>query len=219
MRLSFIHVAVLAGTITATGCGQHAARSSSLSNKEQSDLSASLAKLDETLASKSRFIFAKLLPGATQPDIDALRKGLGGSQIECLEVWYKWHNGCADRITDLLPLGRMLSINESLENRKQIQSIPFVDAKRKSALKILEDSAGDGFFLDVESQNPRVFYHMLEDPYPRDYGTFVEFISFIRDVHEAGIVSENKHSMADFDLNRYQKIEADYLKSLTKPDR
>ena len=217
MRISFIHVAVLASTIAATGCGQHAARSSSLSKKEQSDLSANLAKLDETLASKSPFIFAKLSPGATQQDIDTLRKELGGSQIECLEVWYKWHNGCADRITDVLPLGRMLSINESLDDRKQIQSVPFVDAKRKSALKILEDSAGDGFFLDIESQNPRVFYHMLEDPYPRDYGTLAEFVSFIRDVHAAGIVTKNEHGMAAFDLDRYQKIEAEYQKRISKP--
>jgi hypothetical protein len=188
-----------------------------MSNKAQGNLSASLAKLDETLATKSAFIHAKLAPGATQKDIDTLRSGLGGAQIECLEVWYKWHNGCSGRITDVLPLGRMLSIAESLEDRKEIQNIPFVDAKRKSALKILEDGAGDGYFLDVESQNPRVFYHMLEDPFPRDYGTLEEFVSFIGDVHAAGVVTENEHGMAAYDLDRYKTIEAGYLKRIGKP--
>lgn len=206
----------LTSGILATGCGQHKATTSTMSNKAQGELSASLAKLDETLKSKSPFIFAKLARGATQKDIDTLRSGFGGAQIECLEVWYKWHNGCSGHITDVLPLGRMLSIAESLEDRKGIQSIPFVDAKRKSALKILEDSAGDGFFLDVESQNPRVFYHMLEDPFPRDYGTLEEFASFIRDVHAAGVASENDHGMVDFDLDRYNKIEAEYLARIRK---
>jgi hypothetical protein len=36
-----------------------------------------------------------------------------------------------------MPLGRMLSIHEAIEQRRQIQGIPLVDAKRKGALKIL----------------------------------------------------------------------------------
>ena len=217
MRTWFVSLLVVTGGILTSGCGQHKATTSTMSNKEQGDLSANLAKLDETLASKSPFIFAKLAPGATQKDIDTLRSGLGGARIECLEVWYKWHDGCSGHITDVLPLGRMLSIAEALEDRKGIQSIPFVDAKRKSALKILEDSAGDGYFLDVESQNPRVFYHMLKDPFPRDYGTLEEFVSFIRDVHAAGVASEGDHGMAAFDLDRYHKIEAEYLKRIREP--
>jgi hypothetical protein len=215
MRTSIIIVLLTAGGL-ATGCGQHKATTSTMSNKAQADLSASLAKLDETLARKSPFIRAKLAPGATQKEIDTLRSGLGGAQVECLEIWYKWHNGCSGHLTDVLPSGRMLSIDESLEDRKGIQSIPFVDAKRKNSLKILEDGAGDGYFLDIESQNPRVFYHMLEDPYPRDYGTLEEFVSFIGDVHAAGIATESEHGMAAFDLDQYKKIEADYLKRIRK---
>jgi hypothetical protein len=189
-----------------------------MSDKQQAALSASLAKLDDTLARKSPFIFAKLASPATAEDIRTLRIELGGAEIQCLELWYRWHNGCTGHITDVLPLGRMLSIAEALEDRKGIQGTPFVDAKRKSALKILDDGAGDGFFLDIVSPNPRVFYHMLEDPYPRDYGTLPEFVTFITDVHAAGLASENEHGMVAFDLDRYQKIEAKYLKGLGKPN-
>jgi hypothetical protein len=89
-----------------------------------------------------------------------------------------------------------------------------VDSKRKRAIKILEDGAGDGFFLDLSSPNPRVFYHMLEDPFPRDYGTLQEFVQFIADVHASGVVSPDKHGMADFDLEKYDRLESDYLRKL-----
>jgi hypothetical protein len=189
-----------------------------MTDKQQDAFKASLAKLDDAVATKAPFLFAKLAPGATRDEIDTLRSGLGGAQIQCLELWYRWHNGCAGRITDLLPLGRMLSIAEALRDRQETQDIPFVDAKRKNALKILDDSAGDGFFLDIASPNPRVFYHMLEDPYPRDFGTLQEFVGFIGDVHAAGLASENEHGMVAFDLDRYQKIEAEYLEKIRKPN-
>jgi len=187
-----------------------------MSAKERDALQASLAKLESTLQSKSPFVFNKLAAGASQQEISTLRSELGGTQIQCLETWYRWHNGCTDRLTDILPLGRMLSIAESLRDRKETQNIPFVDAKRKSALKILDDSAGDGFFLDISNSNPRIFYHMLEDPYPRDYGTFEEFVTFIDAVHEAGLASQNEHGMVAFDLDRYQKLEAEYLERIEK---
>jgi hypothetical protein len=111
----------------------------------------------------------------------------------------------------------MLSITESLADRKMIRDIPFVDAKRKSALKIMDDGAGDGFFLDIASATPRVFYHMLEDPYPRDYGTLQEFVDFITDVHAAGLATEREKGMVEFDLPRYQKVEAEYLAKIGIP--
>lgn len=189
-----------------------------MSDRQRDDLKANFTKLDETLASKSAFVYAKLAPSATEGDIATLRSELGGAQIQCLELWYQWHNGCGGRFTDLLPLGRMLSLAEAIEDRKRTQSIPFVDAKRKIALKILADSAGDGFFLDIASPNPRVFYHMLEDPFPRDYGTMEEFVSFIDQVHAAGLASENEHGMVAFNLDHYKKIEADYLKKIKNAD-
>jgi hypothetical protein len=185
-----------------------------MSAKEKDALKANLAKLESTLKNKSPFIFDKLASGASQQEIGRLRSGLGGAQIECVEIWYRWHNGCTDRLTDVLPLGRMLSIAESLEDREGAKNIPFVDAKRKSALKILDDGAGDGFFLDIASPIPRVFYHMIEDPYPRDFGTLQEFVNFINDVHAAGLASENDHGMVAFDLDRYQTIEADYRREI-----
>lgn len=216
MRTLSILVLVVASGIFATGCGQHRAVSSAMSDKQQDVFKASLAKLNNALANQAPFLFAKLAPGATNDDIATLRSGLGGAQIRCLELWYRWHNGCTDHITDLLPLGRMLSIAEALQDRRDTKDIPFVDAKRRNALKILDDGAGDGFFLDIASPNPRVFYHMLEDPYPRDFGTLQEFVGFICDVHAAGLASENEHAMVAFDLDRYQKIEAEYLEKIRK---
>lgn len=188
-----------------------------MTDEQKTALKAGLSNLADTLKDKSPFVFDKLAPAATAEELEGLRSALGGVRIECLEVWYGWHNGCEGQLTDVLPLGRMLSISEALDDRRRIQGVPFVDAKRRMALKILEDGAGDGFFLDIASANPRVFYHMLEDPYPRDYGTLEEFVTFIAEVHAAGIASQDEHGMVAFDLPRYQKIEAEYLKRIGSP--
>lgn len=182
-----------------------------MSSAEQEMLKSNLASLEKVLGDKSPFIRDNLAPGASPSDLESLRAELGGAQVESLETWYRWHNGCTDRLTDLMPLGRMLSISEAIEDRRQEQSTPFVDAKRSNAIKILADSAGDGYFLDVASESPRVFYHMLEDPFPRNYGTLTQFVEFLADVHQAGIASPDEHGMVDFDLDRYQQIEAAYL--------
>ena len=182
-----------------------------MSNEEKNALMASLSKLEETLKNNSPFIFAKLAPAATDQEIANLRDELGGAQIDYLETWYRWHNGCRDRTTDFLPLGRMLSIHETLADRKMIQNIPFVDKKRKISLKILEDAAGDGFFIDLSIESPRVFYYMLEDPYPKDYGTLKDFVEFISSVHAAGIATENERGMVEFDLDLYHKVKNEYL--------
>lgn len=94
------------------------------------------------------------------------------------------------------------------------RSLPFIDAKRRTAIKILDDGCGDGFFLDISSPAPRVFYHMLEDPSPRDYGTLEEFVRFIAKVHAAGIVSLETDGMVVFDLSAYEKLEREYQSTL-----
>jgi hypothetical protein len=212
MRVTCLLIVLMASS--SLGCGREKVVNSAISGKELDALRASLAKLEETLKTKSPFVFAKLAPAATDDEIKTLWNGLDGAQVQSLEVWYRWHNGCEGQFTDVLPLGRMLSIAEAIEDRKQIQTVPFVDAKRKSALKILEDGAGDGFFLDIASTRLRVFYHMLEDPYPRDYGTLEQFVTFIRDVHEAGLAKEKKDGMVEFDLKGYQTMEAEYFKRI-----
>ncbi len=204
-------------SLIALGCGRQKAVSSTMTIDEQKDLNGSLAKLETTLKDHAPFIHAKLAPPATDNQLAELQRGLDGAQVQLLKLWYQWHNGCLDHTTNILPLGWMLSISESLQDRKMIQGTPFVDAKRKGALKILDDGAGDGFFLDITSKSPRVFYHMLEDPYPRDFGTLQDFIQFITQIHDAGLSSENKNGTVDFDLERYEKLESDYLGKLDKP--
>lgn len=105
----------------------------------------------------------------------------------------------------------MLSIAESIEDRRAIQSIPFVDTKRKQAIKLLDDGAGDGFFLDVSSSALRVFYHMLEDPWPTDYGPLDSFVEFLTQVHRAELAKVNENGMVDFDWEGYDAIQSDYL--------
>lgn len=185
--------------------------SSRMSVSEKKSLTAELERLQTTLDDKSPFVAEKLASGATEAEILSFRSAVAGAQFDELEIWFKWHNGCKDRLTDLIPLGRMLSISEALENRKMLQSTPFVDAKIKRSLKLLEDLAGDGFYVDLTEPNPRVFYCMLEDPYPTYYGTLQEFVAFISEVHEAGLATPNSNGMIDFDQDRYEELKSKYL--------
>ncbi len=207
---------MLAGPMVA-GCGSPKTQKRVVIPQEKETLNAGFAKLETVLKEKVLFIHSKLGEPAGEKDIAELREGLGGVEVQCLELWYKWHNGSADNLTDILPLGKMLSISESLEDRELIQKVPFVDPKRKRAIKILEDPAGDGFFLDISGSSPRVFHHMLEDPFPRDYGTLEDFVGFIAEVHSSGVASMTENGIVDFDLEKYGKIESDYLSKLTSP--
>jgi hypothetical protein len=188
-----------------------------MTDQEAEKLKAAFLNLEDVIVEKAPFISKKLADPASEKDIMVLRKGIGGVEIQRLEYWYKWHNGCVDYLTDIIPLGRMLSIRESLDDRAKIQKIPFVDSKRKNAIKILEDGAGDGFFLDLSVSTPRVFYHMLEDPFPRDYGTLEDFVLFIKEVHSSGVSSAGENGKVDFDLEKYHKLETEYLSKLKKP--
>ena len=200
------------------GCDRPKATSSVLSPGDKQGLNESLVLLDTSLLEHAPFIHAKMAPPASEDDLSELWKELDGNKVQVLEMWFRWHNGCVDRTTDLLPLGRMLSISETLADRREIQDIPFVDAKRKTSLKILDDGAGDGFFLDVSSAQPRVFYHMLEDPFPRDYGSLENFVRFIVEVHSDSVFSEDANGAVDFDLDEYHRIESKYLQKLAEPE-
>lgn len=205
---------ILLLVVVLLGCGQPKVVSSGMSQNERNSLSTALAKLDATLLDKTPLVADALAPPATDAELETLWSEFSGAKVECLEVWYRWHNGCTSRTIDVLPLGRVLSIEEAVDDRQQIQSVPFVDAKRRSAVKILEDGSGDGYFLDVTSPSPRVFYHMLEDPFPRYYGSLAEFVDFIESIHAAGLASRNEHGMVSFDLERYQEMKSEYLQTV-----
>ena len=108
----------------------------------------------------------------------------------------------------------MLSISESTTDLVEIREIPFVHSRRKRSLKLLEDVAGDGFYIDLTDSKSRVFYEMLEDPYPTYYGTLDQFLTFIAKVHAAGIVTIDGQGMTSFPYDVYDRIENEYLKSL-----
>jgi hypothetical protein len=117
---------------------------------------AAQANLDETLKNHSRFVFDELAPPATENEIGQLRATLGGAERPFLELWFKWHNGCNNHPIGILPLGEMLSINESVNKRTTIQSDPLVHQSRKRDIKLLDDGAGDGFFLNLSKSPPGI---------------------------------------------------------------
>lgn len=219
MQNDFVMLTALAMAMlgVAGGCSKPVPQSAAMPAKEQRDLRECLAELDEVLRKKSPFVLDKLAPGADVAEIEKLRAELGVAKIEPLEIWFEWHNGCTDRLTELLPLGRPLSISESLENRKQLQATPFVDEKIKRSLKLLEDLAGDGFYVDLTEPSPRVFYCMLEDPYPKYYGTLPEFVAFVSEVHGAGLATLNSNGMIDFDQTRYGELESKHRAGTDSP--
>lgn len=196
------------------GCDHPQAVSSGLSKNEQRSLQTALQQLESTLRDRSPFIADALAPPATDAELKSLWAELDGVKIECLEEWYRWHNGCTSPTIDLISLGRMLSIDEAINDRRQMQSIPIIDSKLRGAYKILEDLAGDGFYLDVANTNPQVFYCMIEDPYPRYFGSLSQFVGFIESVHAAGLATKNANGLVDFDYDRYQELEATYLQSV-----
>jgi hypothetical protein len=199
------------------GCAKRdVAVPSTMTSAEKQALEDRLRKLDEVLRDRSPFILDKLAPAATATDLGKLWAEIGGVKVDSLEVWYRWHNGC-NGLTQILPLGQTLSISEALADRKMMMDTPFVDSMRRRSLKILDDGAGDGFFVDIALASPRVFYHMLEDPFPRDYGTLQQFVSFVTDVHKAGVATEGENGKVEFDLSRYEKLEAEYLKRMANP--
>lgn len=187
-----------------------------LTPAELQELQNGFTHLQNVLMIKAPFLQTNLAPPALDTEIAGLRSALNGRKIEVLEAWFRWHNGTTNLSMSLLPLGRPLSLAESLEDRKMIQGIPFVDRLRKNSIKILDDGAGDGFFLDVTAAKPLVFYHMLEDPTPRAYGTMTEFISFIASVFEKDAFFVNATNGFGYNREIYEALEAVHFKSLGK---
>lgn len=199
-------------------CGQPKSVSSTLSANDVGSLAKSLERLNEVLSSKAPQVFTNLAPPATAAEIARLREELGGAKIDVLEAWYGWHNGGASpQPVQLLPLGYLLSIDEALADRKAIQKIPLVDSLRKRSIKLLEDGAGDGFFMDPTTSNPSVFYHMLEEPTPIAYGTLKQFVDLIAECFASGACFLNEDGKFDFDTVEYDKAETAFLNALSSP--
>jgi hypothetical protein len=202
------------------GCGQPKIKPVSLSPEDERKLAGELAALDAVLRQHTPQVAAKLNPPAAPADIARLRTELAGAIIQPLEAWFQWHNGAARQPGPvvLIPLGRPVDLRAALAERNLIRQIPLVPTRRKLALKILDDDAGDGFFVDLVGGQARVFYHMLEDPDSyQDYGRLEEFVGFIRSVHEAQILAIAKEGPDEFDLQKYQMLEAAYFGRKSQP--
>lgn len=210
--LSFI---VLIFSAVLSSCGKRTtSRSSYLSDDQTISLAQAFERLDETLRAKAPNIHSTLNSSATIDDLDKLRTCLSGNQVEMLEKWFLWHNGAGEYI---LPAGLPISVDRTVEDLRIIESIPFVPEVRRNAVKILCDSAGDGFFMDVDTENPMVFHHTLEDPEnPVWFGTLPEFLSFIAKGFEMGILFENEEGKLDYDGARYEELMAEYLSQATR---
>jgi hypothetical protein len=200
-------------TLFFCSCSKPAAVNVPLSSAEAQTLAESFSRLDKVLAEKAPSLQTNLAPAASDAEIATLRTTLNGTNA-VLEAWFRWHNGAAKQNFGLLPLGNPLSIAESLEDRKGIKNIPFVEKLRKNSVKILDDGAGDGFFVDPTAQQPGVFYYMLEDPSPRNFGTMPQFLGFITKGFESGVLSAKPSGELSYDLKTYEAMEKDYLKSI-----
>jgi hypothetical protein len=184
---------------------------SSLPANEAKALKESLAKLDQLLATRAKTIHGALAPPATSTEITTLRKGIDGSVVEALEIWYGWHNGTTDQQTSLLPLGRPLSIQEALDDKKLVQGRLFDGTPHKEMIKIMEDGSGDGYFLDITSKQPTALYSMLESPQPHFHCTLREFVEFIIAAYEKEILKDDP-SQGTYDMDKYFALEREMLR-------
>lgn len=191
--------------------------SSTLTAREKRELNNALQRLDDVLKEKAPALHANLNPPAGKAEIADLRGVLDGNTVESLEMWFQWHNGVSAAPASLLPLGEPISLRRAILERKRIGKIPLVDGLRKSSVKILEDGFGDGYFLDVTSSRPLVFYHMLEDPYPQYYGTLAEFANFIADGFESEVLFLNGAGEFDYDEAKFYALEEKHLNSASRP--
>jgi hypothetical protein len=219
MNLPARFLGTLLLVVLLAGCGRPAkVASSPLSAAEEQQLKTQLARLDAALQQHAPGLAAQLAPPAAAAEIALLRAALGGAEIQPLELWFQWHDGSTKDATLILPLGFFLSARSALADRKAIQDIPFVQERRKSSIKLLEDGSGDGFFLDLSGSKPRVFYHMLEDGSTyQDFGRLDEFVGFIAQVHEAALGSAGQSGGVDYDLKKYGALEAAYLQAKSRP--
>ncbi|MDF1753138.1 MAG: hypothetical protein P1U89_10220 [Verrucomicrobiales bacterium] len=197
-----------------TSCGQRTvSQPSRLTEEELTRLDAAFERLDRVLESNAPNIHKQLHPGSTEEDLDRLRICLSGNQVECLEKWFSWHNGSSEEI---LPAGLPISVARSVEDQRISETLPFVPPVRQNSVKILDNSAGDGFFMDVNSETPLVFHHMLEDPEnPIWFGTLPEFIDFIATGFESGILFEDEEGNFDFDEAKYEELMTKHLQRAT----
>lgn len=198
-----------------SSCGKRTeSQSSYLSKEQEKALEMAFARLDLALKQNAPNIHEHLKDGADIQELDNLRTNLSGNKVEMLETWFEWCNGSDEY---LLPAGLPISIKQTVEDLRIVQSIPYVPEIRRNSVKILCDSAGDGYFMDVNTESPLVFHHMLEDPdNPIWYGTLPEFLGFIASAFESGVIYQNEEGHFDYDEAKYEEMMADYIATATR---
>ena len=55
---------------------------------------------------------------------------------------------------------------------------------------------------------------MIEAPHPQYFGSLGQFVGFIESIHAADLATKNENGMVDFDYERYQELENEYLRSV-----
>ncbi|MDF1816754.1 MAG: hypothetical protein P1V20_31415 [Verrucomicrobiales bacterium] len=193
-----------------TSCGERTASlSSTMSLNQTIELDAAFDRLEMVLQKKAPKLYASLSSGASEEEIEKLRSCLGGNRVEALERWFSRHNGATE---ELLPSGLPIEIDRSIEDLRILQTIPFVPEIRRNAVKILCDSAGDGFFVDVNTDTPLVFHHILEDPEnPVWFGTLAEFVNYIATGFESGVFYQSEDGKFAHDESGYEDMMDNYL--------
>ncbi len=182
--------------------------------QEYHNLTQSLDQLDAVLKSKAPALHQQFADGATDEQIDQLRASLGGKSIHALEAWFKWHNGATEPMLELIPLGEVVSIEQAIEQRAL--SLQHASSLRANSIMILEDGAGDGYFVDLTNDPALVYYEMLEDPSPTYYGTLTEFTKYIAEAYESGIFRVDDQAVLDYNEDEFEANEQKHHASATK---
>ena len=188
-----------------------------MTESDVEELRAAFQRLDSAMAKAAPKMFSQLNPGASDEEILVLRSALGGKINQPLEEWFSWHNGAESYGVSLLPLGYPLSIEQALSKLEQSRDIPFNSKIRRNSLKILDDFSGDGYFVDLRSQSPWVFYDMIEDSGGPIYAhTLTELVSFIASCFEEDVFFEDAQGNFEYDEEAYSELDDKFSRSATR---
>lgn len=176
-------------------------------------LIAALDRIDVALAEKTPTLASFLNDGATDEEIEHLRQALGGAINEPLEIWFRWHNGSSQPGLALLPVGGLISLEDAIRIKEMESRIPLIPGYRRNAIKVLDDHAGDGYFLDLTADEPDIFYDMLEDRTPPSerQASLTDLATFIAICFERGLIFQDEFGLLDYDEDSYFKFESEFF--------
>lgn len=180
------------------------------------DLQNALQSLDQIIKDKAQSLHDNLADGATDKQIVELQSEFNNEITPCIEQWFRWRNGSIKQFSEIIPLGELVSIEQVVEYRNQLKNSGLKRILRFNSVLLLEDGAGDGYFVDLQRSPPEVYYEMLEDPTPTYYGTMFEFVRYITEGYKSGVFSIDDDGELECNDELFERYEESHLE---KTDR